>query len=189
MEQYIKITQLNDFVFCPRSVYFHELYGNIAKEYYHTDMQRNGTAAHASIKYKNYSTRKNILQGVDVYSEKYGLQGKIDLFDIEKGLLTERKKKIKVIYDGYVFQLYAQYFALKEMGYKIQTIRFYSMDDNKVYPIPKPEENTVMLEKFEKIIEDIYSFDLNTPFTPNTNKCAHCIYSELCDYATEDKKC
>ena len=187
MESYIKITQLNDFIFCPRSLYFHELYGNTATEYYHSTDQRNGTAAHATITNKQYSTKKSVLQGIDVYSEKYRLQGKIDLFDIEKGLLTERKKKIKVIYDGYLFQLYAQYFCLIEMGYTVNKLRFYSMDDNKVYNILKPEENQVMFKKFEKTLEDIYTFDLNADFHTNPNKCARCVYKELCDYSEEDK--
>lgn len=48
-----------------------------------------------------------MLQGVSVYCEKYNLVGKIDVFDEKTGILTERKKKIKTVYDGYIYQIYA----------------------------------------------------------------------------------
>lgn len=186
MELYTKITQLNDFIFCPRSLYFHELYGNTTTEFYHTTFQRNGRAAHRTVDNKSYSTRKDVLHGVDVYCEQFKLQGKIDLFDIHKQQLTERKKKIRQIYDGYIFQLYAQYFGLIEMGYQIKTIRLYSMDDNKVYPVKKPHADPEMFDKFCQTVEDLRLFDLNKPFHPNPTKCKNCVYCELCDVAAVD---
>ena len=50
-----------------------------------------------------------MLQGISVYCEKYNLVGKIDVFDEKTGILTECKKKIKTVYDGYIYQIYAQY--------------------------------------------------------------------------------
>ena len=70
-----------------------------------------------------------MLQGIGIYCEKYNLVGKIDVFDTKSGILTERKKKVTKIYDGYVFQIYAQYFSLIEMGYKVVKLHLYSMDD------------------------------------------------------------
>lgn len=122
MEEIILISYLNDFIFCPVSIYFHKLYGNMEKNLYQRDYQINGTDAHKSIDTHTYSTRKDVLQGIDVYTEEYGIIGKIDVFDVKNCTLTERKNKIIEIYDGYVFQLYAQYFALKEMGYKVKMI-------------------------------------------------------------------
>lgn len=111
----------------------------------------------------------------------YNLCGKIDLFDTEKGLLTERKKHIETIYDGYVFQLYAQCFCLREMGYTVKSLRFYSSDDNKVYPVALPEENKEMLEKFKATNKAMQSF-LPASFEPkNEDKCRHCIYNDFCD--------
>ena len=76
---------------------------------------------------------------MDVYSGEYNLCGKIDLFDVERGLLTERKNHIEKIYDGYVFQLYAQCLCLREMGYTVKSMRFYSSTDNKTYSVRLPE--------------------------------------------------
>lgn len=118
----IAITQLNDFIFCPASIYFHMLYGNTNKFLFQSEKQINGTASHSAIDEGRYSSRKNVLTSLDVYSEKYGLTGRVDIYDQKEGTLIERKRKIKTIYDGYVFQVYAQCVALREMGYKVNTI-------------------------------------------------------------------
>lgn len=181
MDDSILLSQLNDFIFCPASIYFHALYGSMDTMLYQDKAQINGTNAHKSVDEQHYSTRKDVLQGIDVYCEKYRLIGKIDLYDMKHQLLTERKKKIKVLYDGYIFQLYGQYFAMKEMGYQIKTIRLYSMDDNKVYPIKLPENDNEMLAKFENTINDIRNFDMFTFNQNNKDKCAACIYEPACD--------
>lgn len=182
MEPYIPISYLNDFIFCPYSIYFHNLYYQNDTTLYHDTYQTEGKIAHSSIEQQSYSTKKNILQNIDVYSEKYGIYGKIDILDVDTATLIERKKQIKTIYDGYIFQLYAQYFALKEMNYTIKKIKLYCMTHNKNYPIPLPEENPKMLEKFEQLVQKIKTFDPNkTPVTLNENKCAKCIYKNICD--------
>lgn len=121
------------------------------------------------------------MQGVSVFCEKYGLVGKIDIFDEAKGLLTERKKKISQVYDGYIFQLYAQYFALTEMGYKVKELRLHSMDDNKNYSIPLPDDNVDMLNRFEKLITELRTFEMNAFVQENPLKCKNCIYRPSCD--------
>ena len=181
MEGYIPISYLNDFVFCPRSIYFHQLHGGLSTRLYHDLPQIQGKAAHEAIDSRKYSTSKNILQGMDVYCQQYGICGKIDIFDIDKALLTERKKHIARIYDGYVFQLYAQYYGLTEMGYAVQQMRFYSSDDNKVYPVALPEDNPQMLEKFRQIVRQIKTYDLNNYVQTNPAKCKNCIYEPICD--------
>ena len=107
MEENIKISNLNDFIFCPRSIYFHNLYSDLDEGLYHTTYQSNGKNAHKNIDKKRYSSRKSFLEGIDIYSEELGIIGKIDLFDQEKGIFIERKNKIKKIYDGYYLQVYA----------------------------------------------------------------------------------
>lgn len=116
-EEPILITNLNDFIFCPVSIFFHNLDEDTDVYLYQDAAQLNGSAAHEKSDTGQYSTRKNVLQAISVFCSEYILCGKIDIFDIDSGVLTERKKKIKTVFDGYVFQLYAQYFAMKEMGY------------------------------------------------------------------------
>ena len=181
MDDAIIISNLNDFIFCPVSIYFHNLYGNRATITYQNSDQINGTKAHESIDNKTYSTKKDILMSLDVYSEKYNLVGKIDMFDTSTGTLTERKRKIKQIYDGYVFQLYAQYFALIEMGYNVKKLQFHSISDNKNYPVSLPEDDQIMFMKFESTINKIKNFVLDDYIQDNIEKCKHCIYEPACD--------
>ena len=181
MEEIILISYLNDFIFCPVSIYFHKLYGNLEQTLYQRDYQINGKSAHRTIDEKTYSTSANILQGIDVYTEKYGILGKIDVFDISKGILTERKNKITEIYDGYIFQVYAQYYALEEMGYKVNKIRLHSMEDNKTYNIDIPEKNILLKDKFDKLIRDMHEFKFENFKQTNRKKCEKCIYEPSCD--------
>lgn len=95
MDDAILITELNDFIFCPVSIYFHKMYNGVDRMIFQSSDQINGTVAHEKVDNGTYSSRKNILKGMDVYSEKYNLRGKIDLLDISSQTLRERKKKSK----------------------------------------------------------------------------------------------
>ena len=181
MDDIIIISNLNDFIFCPASIYFHKLYGNLDKNLYQSEYQINGTNAHKAIDNRTYSTRKNILQGIDIFSQKYGIEGKIDTFDINKAELVERKNKIVEIYDGYVFQLYAQYYGLTEMGYEVRKMSLYSMSDNKKYAVKLPKDDLEMKTKFEKLISDIHKFNIENFKQVNKEKCKRCIYEPACD--------
>lgn len=99
MENPLNITSLNDFIFCPVSLYFHSLYDGMDKTLYQSTYQINGTKAHETIDNKKYSGSA-VLQGLGIYCEKYNLIGKIDLYEVKKRTLVERKKKISTIYDG-----------------------------------------------------------------------------------------
>jgi CRISPR-associated protein Cas4 len=88
MEPYIQISQLNDFIFCPKSIYFHGLYKNYNTEMYHSAYQTTGKIKHETIDLRKYSTEKKYMQSLEVYSAKYGLCGKIDLYDSETKTLT-----------------------------------------------------------------------------------------------------
>lgn len=182
-ENALPISNLNDFIFCPVSIYFHSLDIDTDRISLQDEYQINGTAAHECSDNGSYSDKKSILQAIPVYSEKYNLYGKIDVFDTSKGILTERKKKIVRVYDGYVFQLYAQYFSLIEMGYDIKSIRLYSLDDNKVYPVALPEEDNVMFQKFEELILRIQDFSFSDFRQTNPLKCKKCIYEPLCSFS------
>lgn len=158
------------------------MYQNRDELVYQGEKQTEGKAAHDKIDTKSYSDKKSVLQNFEVYTTKYQLFGKIDVFDIDKGLLTERKNKIKTIYDGFVFQLYAQYFALTEMGYDVKSMKLYDFTKNKSYPILLPHENEVMHNKFESTLDEIHSFSLlKKDFIANKFKCEKCIYNLLCD--------
>lgn len=184
MEDYIKISNLNDFIFCPRSIYFHNLYMNFEDKTYYSDFQINGKISHRTIDKKRYSSKKKIIQGLEVFSEELGIIGKIDVLDLNNMVLIERKKKIKKIYEGYYLQIYAQFFCLKEMGFNVKKIFFHSLDDNKRYNVKLPGK--IQKEKIKNIILKMKSFSLDLKFKQNPKKCLMCIYKELCDYKNDD---
>ncbi|MFH1462328.1 MAG: type V CRISPR-associated protein Cas4 [bacterium] len=178
MESYIQISKLNDFIFCPYSVYLHSVYEKFNQKTYHSTFQTVGKICHENIEQKRYTTASWILQGLEVFSEKYGLIGKIDIFDTKKGHLVERKYKVKKIFDGYKYQLYAQMFCLEEMGYRIKSLFIQSLSDNKRYKIPLPNKEEI--EKFELLIEEIKNYQSSERFRKNFKKCLNCIYKSLC---------
>ncbi len=180
MEEYIQISKLNDFVFCPKSMYLKSIFESFDTKTYHSEYQTRGKLAHENIELKKYTTaKKSVLQGIEVYSQKYNLVGKIDLYFKDKKELVERKYKINKIYDGQKFQLYAQYFCLLEEGYEVERLSIYSLSDNKKYKIDLPNEYEI--KKFEKLIEKIKSINIESQnFKVNKNKCDKCIYNTLC---------
>lgn len=182
METYIPISFLNDFLFCPRSIYFHQLYSNFNSSVYEQLPQKMGKAAHHAIDQRRHSTRSNILQGLEVYSEKYSLFGKIDTFDLVTGRLRERKREIKAIYEGFVLQIYGQCLSLREMGYTVRHLSLFDLTHNREYSLPLPEDNLTMMTRFGDVVEALKEFDLeDVSFTPVEAKCRNCIYSNLCD--------
>ncbi|MBR3311684.1 MAG: type V CRISPR-associated protein Cas4 [Solobacterium sp.] len=187
MKDILTITTLNDYIFCPISIYYHNILNDLATESYYSDSQVKGKNAHQSIDQKTYSTSNNVLQGIDVYSDKYHITGKIDLYYKDTKTLSERKKKIVTIYDGYVFQLYGQYFGMIEQGYEVEKLQFHSIDDNKTYNLKLPEEDPDMKKKFEQVIWDINHFNVNSYHPVNENKCRNCIYTYICAESLYDE--
>lgn len=146
---------------------------------YHREAQVAGKIKHETIDQKTYSTSKDILCALEVYSEKYNLVGKIDIFDKKKGLLVERKNKVVKIYDGYRYQLYAQMFCLQEMGYEVKAIKVHSLSDNKRFTISMP--GSAEIAEFEQLVQTMNTFDVSqAPILDNKEKCSNCIYKPLC---------
>lgn len=178
---YILLSELNDFIFCPRSIYWHHIYWKYDKTLYQTTDQTLWSQIHESIDKWRYSSRKTILQGIPVISHEFGIIGKIDTYDAKTGILTERKRKIEKIYKWYEWQLYGEYFCLTEMGYVVTALQMYSYSDNKIYPIPLPNEKERKF--FQKMLENFRNFSLEEKFTLSKKKCARCIYKDICDYS------
>ena len=57
-ENYYPISYLNDFIFCPLSIYFHQLYGNMSERLYQNEDQMGGKAVHETIDTHRYSNHK-----------------------------------------------------------------------------------------------------------------------------------
>ncbi len=177
METYIQISKINDFLYCPLSLYLHLSYEDFDQKNYHEVAQVAGKLAHENIDNQKYSSAKRYLQGLDVYCEKYGIAGKIDIYDQNEQALIERKNKIKHIYLGYKYQLYSEMFCMQEMGYMVKKLFLHSLLDNKRYKIPLPDRQEIA--EFEKTLKKIKNFG---PEEVAIHSCEHCqnnIYSPL----------
>lgn len=186
MEAYLPITYLNDFVFCPYSVYLHQVFDSNTDEVYTALPQQRGKLAHAEIdtfKPIHTSTPKS-LKGIYVISNRLRVYGKIDTYYIHEKKLVESKFLIKTIYRGYYYQLWSQYFGLMEMGYEVSELAFYSIKDNKTYPVPLPTKDDIM--ELKNHIRTIAQFDFEQEIKTNPQKCSHCIYAALCDKTGAD---
>jgi CRISPR-associated exonuclease Cas4 len=178
----IQISKINDFIFCPNSIYLHAIYESFQDEIYKQKPQIVGTIKHENIDKGYYSSDTRYLQGIPVFSDKYQIIGKIDIYDSINKSLIDRKYKIKEIYDGYKYQLYAQYFCMMEKGYEVNDLYLHSLSDNKRFKVELPNKSE--LKKFEKVLDDLVNFDPeNMDTNVSKNKCNNCIYNMLCDYA------
>jgi len=186
MEEPISISNLNDFIFCPASIYFHNIYGEQDRILYQSTKQINGTYSHNNVDKNTYSTSKYVLQGINIYCSEYNLIGKIDCFNIKTGTLTERKRKVINIYDGYINQVYGQCFALREMGYTVNKIIIHSFSDNKNYFIDLPENNKELFDNFKKVIDEINVFSIKDFKPTNVQKCNGCIYEDICAFSMKE---
>ena len=181
MDDYLLITGLNDFIFCPYSIYLHNVYMEGDESLYQAIPQVRGKQAHDAIDAKKRGKRGELIS-LSVYSEEYLLMGKIDLYRVQEHLLIERKYRLnKKIYQGQIYQLWAQYLCLKEMGYDVESLAMYEISTNRMVEIPLPSMS--QLEEFKSFIHRVRTYNPSEKITVNSNKCTHCIYNSLCDQA------
>ncbi len=184
MSDYILISQLNDFVFCPYSIYLHNVYQGADESLFHATPQTRGRIAHESVDTKTASHRTADILSLPVYSEEFALMGKIDLYRSSEKKLIERKYRLANVYRGQIYQLWAQYFCLKEMGYPVEHLAFYEISTNRMMPIHLPTEHDK--EEFRAFLQTFHAYNPADTITTNPNKCRHCIYCNLCDKTTTD---
>lgn len=179
MEHYLAITTLNDFIFCPYSIYLHQIYDFNKEETYHDEYQSKGKRLHDFIdNNKDVESWKNAY----VYSEKFGIYGKIDDYNPATKELIEYKSTIAIAFKGYYYQIWAQYLCMTEMGVKIEKMAFFDFKQNQKIEIPIPSQSDV--EELLIHIKKVQRFDFNIEINVNPNKCKHCIYNNLCEKST-----
>ena len=183
-EDYISISTLNDFIFCPYSIYLHNVYMESDEGLYHATPQTRGRIAHETVDNKKASNRADDLQSLPILSEKYQLVGKIDLYRGKEKKLIERKYQLKNIYQGQFYQLWAQYLCMIEMGYEVKEIAFYEISTNKMIPVSLPTAE--QLGQFQSFLRSYRTYNPEQLIPINSNKCRHCIYCSLCDKANEE---
>jgi CRISPR-associated protein Cas4 len=151
---------------------------------YHATPQTRGRVSHESVDTKKASNKRDTLMALPIYSSKFGLVGKIDIYKQSEKLLVERKYQLKQLFRGQIYQLWAQYFCLIEMGYLVEKLAFYEISSNKTIPIAIPTQQEEV--EFTQFIERFKNFDPSGNIEINLNKCRHCIYCNLCDKTEQE---
>lgn len=149
------------------------------EDLFHAAPQTQGRASHQSIDEKKYSTRKDEITGLPVFSDELGIVGRIDIYKSNEKSLIERKHQLNTIYKGQIYQIWAQYFCMLEMGYEIKKLSFHAISVNKSFPVEIPNE--LNKQELLNFIEQFKNFNPETQIEINENKCKHCIYCNLCD--------
>lgn len=178
-EEYITLSTLNDFIFCPYSIYLHNIYMEADEGLYHATPQTQGRIAHEAIDDKRCSTRKDDLMALPVYSHQLGIMGKIDLYRGAEHHLIERKYRLKQIFQGQLYQLWGECFCMREMGYEVAKVSFYEISTNTMLPQQLPGEKE--WQELKSFIEQFKAYDPAMPIKTNPNKCTHCIYCPMCE--------
>lgn len=157
---------------------------NVDDSLFHAKPQTTGRIAHSSVDTKTYTTSKDVLQSIPIVSNKLGLIGKIDLFYKNDKLLVERKYQLKQIYQGQLYQIWAQYLCLLEMGYEVEYIEFFEISTKRRIPLALPSAYDI--EMLCSHIEKYKHYNPADVIPINPNKCVHCVYCNLCDKTSVD---
>lgn len=151
---------------------------------YHASPQTKGKLSHEPVDTKTSSNRKEDIFALPVFSEELGVMGKIDVYKKKQKKLIERKYQLKHIFQGQIYQLWAQFFCMVEMGYEVEEIAFYEISTKRIIPISVPSETEK--KELKAFVDSFRNYDPSAPLQVNLNKCIHCIYCNLCDKTGED---
>ncbi len=181
MDGFVSFSQLNDFLFCPRSLYLHSLYYGYKTSLFHDTAQANGTAAHETIDNNTYK-RKGWVSGIWLCSPTYGIYGKCDLYNATTGVLVERKRTVHRLFLGLIMQVWAQAVCLEERGNIVGKIFLHSLTDNIKHSVKLPDAG--VKSQLKALVYDIKSYTLlQGDLNPSVYKCQNCIYAPLCPLA------
>ena len=176
MDGLIPISNLNDFLFCPYSIYLHGIYQGAEEQAVKATVQNEGTRAH---KEKEKTAEGAKLVSLPVLSEKLGVFGIIDKYDPASGILTEYKNHLDRVFEGQIIQLQCQALCLSEMGYHVTELRLFDIFKGTAVDIGFP--NGKDRRRITELIEEYRGWSPEREIQVNPAKCRKCIYCALCE--------
>ena len=93
-DNFINITALNDFLFCPYSIDLHNAFMDMDEDVFVATPQVKGKAAHREIDCRTFSKSENDVQSLKVFSNELALMGIIDLYRKDEKHLVELKTRV-----------------------------------------------------------------------------------------------
>lgn len=176
MDKFLPISVLNDFIFCPYSIYLRQVYSINHEEVYHAKYQSRGKRLHGFI---DNDQDENGWKNAFVFSLLLGIYGKIDSYNQQDRELIEYKSRTAIIFRGYYYQIWAQYLCLIEMGLVVDKLAIYDLSTQQKQYIPIP--SNAQVAELKQHIQTVRYFDFTTQIPTTPNKCSKCIYHNLCE--------
>lgn len=181
----IPISLIGNYLYCPYSIYLHNVYMETDDSVYKAEHLYKGSVVHRAVDEKRMDNRKEVLQAFPVFSERMGLVGKIDVFNVKTGELVERKTKVDRIYPRHIYQLWAQLFCLREMGYDVTKLSLYDYTANKKHDVKIPTVKDE--EDFVSFIKAMRDYNPSEDVVDvHEQKCRYCIFTNMCDKTEVD---
>lgn len=171
--EYVQVSEINQFVYCPRRHYYIRFFDTIGVNYELTD----GVVSH-----ENKSRRGGWSEELYLESEKYRMHGKVDIVD-ENGTLTpiERKRSESGSYfESDELQLAAYCMLLEEsVPGRVNIGYIYTESNRKRHRVRVEDWHRKQVEQIVDLILNM-SVDDPPPLTDNPNKCPKCSTREYC---------
>ena len=109
MENPIIISNLNDFIFCPASIYFHNIYGQQDRRLYQSEKQLNGTKVPETV--DEAKNNRNVLHAMDVYCGVLHT-----MFYMRKSLVCDVMEPFRAIVDEQVKKSLFNFYCCRSNG-------------------------------------------------------------------------
>lgn len=164
-DELVNVSDLNQFLYCPRRLYYLMFYQTQGINEYLAD----GRGNHA-----RQSRRGGWIREMYIRSEGLHLHGKIDIVDINNGFLPIERKRGDRFFDNDLVQLCAYAILLEEfIGKSVETGIIYLYGTGKRHEIRITDE---LKERVYKTINEIKGMDSDfiPDFVDNRNKCKKC---------------
>ena len=185
---YFTVKDVVDYVFCPRSVYFHYCI-KAGKE--STPKMDKGVELHES--FSDKSKRSKIVRdlprlprmyGVRLYSVRYNLNARIDciLFSDGEAYPVEFKAspRPKALYDTHRYQVVTQALIIEEVLKKKVPIAFIKYIDGSVSVLSITPWLRRKVTRAIKQMEEIVGFERIPRATRSKKRCLNCFYKNIC---------
>lgn len=171
-DQLINVSDLNQYLYCPRRFWYLHFFNTQGKNFYRTDGQ---------IKHANKSERGGWTNEIYLESKKLGLKGKIDVL-VEQGTASipvERKRGDEYGYNDEI-QLTGYCMLLSEyLGEEIREGAIYLYEtDQRMHIVISDEQK----QKVRDIVKEMRSLTSSEPpsFVDNREKCKKCSCRDYC---------
>lgn len=184
----IPVTELRQWTYCPRVVYFHQLMAGAGRE---TFKMREGLRAQEMI--ENLEMRRTLreyglegaerLFGVRLEDEGLGLTGKLDLLlrGADEAAVVEFKLTSGEPGENHRMQL-AGYALLVEaaMGLRVENTFLFRIPDNRVFRVPITVELRERVAEVVRAIQRMKKAEEMPAATLIRARCAECEYANFC---------